>query len=60
MSTVRILNVNILSITQDELLNNLYKGVLITPTVDHGGNKQKYGEEHSGRSTLTVLWFRER
>lgn len=41
MSTVRILNVNILSITQDELLNNLYKGVLITPNVDHLVKLQK-------------------
>ena len=33
--TVRILNVNILSTTQNELLHNLKKGVLITPNLDH-------------------------
>ena len=31
----KILNVNILSTTQDELLRNLRKGVLITPNLDH-------------------------
>lgn len=33
--TVRILNVDILSITQADLLTRLKKGVLITPNVDH-------------------------
>lgn len=41
MSTVRILNVDVLSITQDELLKNLRKGVLITPNVDHLVKLQK-------------------
>ena len=31
----KILNVNILSTTQKELLSNLKKGVLITPNLDH-------------------------
>ena len=35
METTRILNVNILSITKDRLLENLKKGVLVTPNVDH-------------------------
>ncbi len=34
METVRFLNVDILSLTQDELLQKLDKGVLITPNVD--------------------------
>lgn len=34
MSKVRILNVEIDSVTQEELLHNLKKGVLITPNVD--------------------------
>ena len=32
---LRILNINILSITQEELLKKLKKGVLITPNLDH-------------------------
>lgn len=34
MKTIRILNVNLLVITQNELLQKLNKGVLITPNVD--------------------------
>ena len=41
MNTIRILNINILSITQDELLKNLKKGVLITPNIDHLVKLQK-------------------
>ena len=41
MSTVRILNIDILSITQHELLKRLTKGVLITPNVDHLMKLQK-------------------
>lgn len=41
MNTIRILNTNILSITQDELLKNLKKGVLITPNIDHLVKLQK-------------------
>lgn len=32
---IRVLNINILSITQQNLLKNLHKGVLITPNIDH-------------------------
>lgn len=35
MNTTRILNVDILSLTQKDLLSSLQKGVLITPNVDH-------------------------
>lgn len=35
METTRMLNVDILSITKDCLLENLKKGVLVTPNVDH-------------------------
>lgn len=35
MDEIRILNVNILSLTQTELLFRLKKGVLITPNIDH-------------------------
>lgn len=35
METTKILNVDILSITKDCLLENLKKGVLVTPNVDH-------------------------
>ncbi len=38
---VRILNVNILPITQSELLSQLKKGILITPNVDHLVKLQK-------------------
>lgn len=41
MNSIRILNINILSITQDELLENLKKGVLITPNIDHLVKLQK-------------------
>lgn len=41
MSTTRFFNINILSITQDELLKRLQKGVLITPNVDHLVKLQK-------------------
>ena len=34
METIRILNVNLLAITQNELLQKLDKGILITPNVD--------------------------
>lgn len=34
-STVSILNINILSITQKKLLRQLTSGILITPNVDH-------------------------
>lgn len=35
MKTTRILNVNILVLTRQELLERLDKGVLVTPNVDH-------------------------
>ena len=35
MDTTRILNIDILSLTQKKLLESLDKGVLITPNVDH-------------------------
>ncbi|MCD8291263.1 MAG: WecB/TagA/CpsF family glycosyltransferase, partial [Prevotella sp.] len=35
MDSIRVLNCNILSLTQGELLENLTKGVLVTPNVDH-------------------------
>lgn len=35
MDTTKILNVDILSLTQKELLEKLNKGVLVTPNVDH-------------------------
>lgn len=35
MNMIRVLNINILSITQQNLLKNLHKGVLITPNIDH-------------------------
>lgn len=35
MNTIKILNIDILSLTQKELLERLDKGVLITPNVDH-------------------------
>lgn len=38
---VRLLNIDILSITRDELLKKLKKGVLITPNVDHLVKLQK-------------------
>ena len=40
-NVVRVLNVNICSITQKELLNNLRKGVMVTPNVDHLVKLQK-------------------
>lgn len=39
--TVRFLNVDIQSITQEELLRSLSKGTLITPNVDHLVKLQK-------------------
>lgn len=41
MDTIHILNINILSITQNELLKNLKNGVLITPNIDHLVKLQK-------------------
>lgn len=38
---IRLLNIDILSITRDELLKKLKKGVLITPNVDHLVKLQK-------------------
>lgn len=35
MKTTRFLNIDILNLTQEELLKDLHKGVLITPNVDH-------------------------
>ena len=35
MKTIRILNVDILSVTQDKLLKLYTHGVLVTPNVDH-------------------------
>lgn len=35
MKTTRMLNIDILSLTQQELLGRLEKGVLVTPNVDH-------------------------
>lgn len=35
MNTVKLLNINILSITQQNLLEKLNNGVLVTPNVDH-------------------------
>ena len=35
MKTTRILNIDILSLTQQDLLGQLNKGVLVTPNVDH-------------------------
>lgn len=41
MNFIRILNINILSITQDALLRDLKHGVLITPNLDHLVKLQK-------------------
>lgn len=41
MDTIRILNVDILSLTQKDLLIQLQKGVLVTPNVDHLVKLQK-------------------
>lgn len=41
MKYIRILNIDIQSITRDELLKSLTKGVLITPNVDHLVKLQK-------------------
>ena len=35
METVKVLNINILNITRQELLENLKEGVLVTPNLDH-------------------------
>lgn len=40
-SMIRVLNIDILSITQKELLCNMTKGVLITPNLDHMVKLQK-------------------
>ncbi|GAE84490.1 WecB/TagA/CpsF family glycosyltransferase [Bacteroides reticulotermitis] len=40
-NVVRVLNVNICSITQKELLNNLRKGFMVTPNIDHLVKLQK-------------------
>ena len=41
MKTTRILNIDILSLTQKELLERLEQGVLVTPNVDHLVKLQK-------------------
>ena len=41
MSFTRILNVDVLSVTQQELLQRLDSGVLVTPNVDHLVKLQK-------------------
>lgn len=38
---IRILNVDVLAITQRELLEQLKKGVLVTPNLDHCVKLQK-------------------
>lgn len=35
METVKVLNIDIQNITRQELLENLKKGVLVTPNLDH-------------------------
>lgn len=35
MNKIRILNIDVLNITRQQLLENLHKGVLITPNLDH-------------------------
>ena len=35
MDKIKILNIDILATTQQELLHRLNKGILITPNVDH-------------------------
>lgn len=35
MNKIRILNIDVLNITRQQLLENLYEGVLITPNLDH-------------------------
>lgn len=46
MSHIRILNVDILDITQEELLQKLTKGVLVTPNVDDIMKHQRDEEFH--------------
>ncbi len=41
LDSIQILNIDILSITQKELLINLKKGILITPNIDHLVKLQK-------------------
>ncbi len=41
---IKILNTNILSITKDDLLQNLNKGTLFTPNLDHLVRLQKNKE----------------
>ena len=47
MKTIRLLNVDILSVTQDELLKSYTHGVLVTPNVDHLMKLQKDKEFYS-------------
>jgi hypothetical protein len=35
MNKIRILNIDVLNITRQQLLENLHEGVLITPNLDH-------------------------
>lgn len=35
MNKIRILNIDLLSITRQQLLEQLHEGVLITPNLDH-------------------------
>ena len=35
MENVKVLNIDILNITRQELLENLKEGVLVTPNLDH-------------------------
>ena len=35
MDKIRILNIDVLNITRQQLLENLHEGVLITPNLDH-------------------------
>ena len=41
MDKIKVLNIDVLSITQEELLKNLKKGALITPNLDHLVKLQK-------------------
>lgn len=44
MNHIKILNVDVLDITRDELLSNIKQGVLITPNLDHLVKLQKNKE----------------
>lgn len=35
METVKVLNIDILNFTRQELLENLKEGILVTPNLDH-------------------------